>query len=113
MTRLRRALNAWGTPGFEAELKREIEALDAGQLPLQEGLSGTSCVAEVPHRAMILGVAEQGGSILARAGIFYSGILAGCSCADDPTPIEAQNEYCIVEISIDKQSGDARITLAS
>jgi len=111
MIQLTTALTAWGTQAFEETLKTEIERLGKELLPLQEGLSGTSCVSDEPHRAIILSTADQGDSIRVRAGIFYSGILSGCSCADDPTPIEAQNEYCQVDIVIRKQRGEASITL--
>lgn len=111
MIRLSRCLNAWGTPEFPDILKREIEQLDAGQLPLQQGLSATSYVADKPFSVMILGVSETAGVIHARAGIFYAGIIAGCSCADDPTPVEAQSEYCVVRIEIDRRTGETAVTL--
>lgn len=109
--RLTRALNAWGTPEFPGILKREIEQLDAGQLPLQQGLSATSYVADKPFSVMILGVSETASVIHVRVGIFYAGIIAGCSCADDPTPVEAQSEYCVVRFEIDRRTGEATVTL--
>jgi hypothetical protein len=111
MIRLTRALNAWGTPEFPDMLKREIEQLDAGQLPLQQGLSTTSHVADKPFSVMILGTAESAGVIHARVGIFYAGIIAGCSCADDPTPVEAQSEYCVVQFEIDRRTGETAVAL--
>ncbi|MEZ5541890.1 MAG: hypothetical protein R3F42_07590 [Pseudomonadota bacterium] len=51
--------------------------------------------------------------IHARAGLFYTGIIAGCSCADDPTPVEEQAEYCVVDITIDRLTGAATIRLAA
>ena len=49
MTRLPKSLGAWGTPGFGDILKQEIEQLDAGLLPLQQGLSLSSYVTERPY----------------------------------------------------------------
>jgi hypothetical protein len=43
--------------------------------------------------------------------VFFSGILSGCSCADDPTPVEAQAEYCELAIAIDTASGEADVTV--
>lgn len=60
---------------------------------------------------MINAVSEEAGFIRARAGIFYTGVIAGCSCADDPTPVDEQNEYCDVRVDIDKQTGEATIAL--
>jgi hypothetical protein len=61
--------------------------------------------------AMIINASEQDGFIRARVGIFYSGILAGCSCADDPTPVEPQPEYCEVQVDIDRKTAEATIAL--
>jgi hypothetical protein len=106
-----RARNAWGTPDFPAVVKREIEALDPGELPLQQGLSTTSYVTGARHTAMIIATQEAADHIRVRAGIFYAGVVAGCSCADDPTPVEAQHEYCEILIEIDQRTAKTIITL--
>lgn len=113
MIQLSKALNAWGTPDFEDVLKREIEQLDAGQLPLQQGLSTSSYALDNSLSAMIISVSEQAGVIYAKAGIFYSGIIAGCSCADDPTPVDENSEYCEVQFNIDKVTADTTVTLVT
>jgi hypothetical protein len=105
------SLNAWNTPDFKTVLKREIEQLDHDQLPLQQGLSLSSHVLDEPFTARVIAVTDTAEAILVTAGIFYSGIIAGCSCADDPTPIEAQNEYCEVQIAIDKTTAGATFRL--
>lgn len=110
MIRLTKALNAWGTPEFEGTLKQEIEQLDAAQLPLQQGLTTGNYVLD-GHKAMIIGASEDADVIRVKAGIFYSGIIAGCACADDPTPVNEESEYCVVQLDIDKQTGEAAITL--
>ena len=112
MIRLPSALNAWGTPGFRDVLKQEIEQLDAGLLPLQQGLSRSSYVTERPFQAMLLGIDEVVGSIHVRAGIFYTGVIAGCSCADDPTPVDELNEYCEVLLIIDRQTAATTVSLS-
>jgi hypothetical protein len=111
MIRLPHSLNAWGTPGFNDVLKREIEQLDAAALPLQQGLARSSHVTDRPFQAMIIGVHEAAGLIRVKAGIFYTGIIAGCSCADDPTPIDELTEYCVVQLDIDRTTADATVTL--
>ena len=110
MPRLPMALAAWNTPDFEGALKREIEATGAGWLPLQQGLSSSSYALDDNISAMIIGVSDEPGCIRARVGIFYSGIIAGCSCADDPTPVEAQAEYCEVRLAIDKATAQTAVT---
>jgi hypothetical protein len=111
MIRLPNALNAWGTPEFREVLKQEIEQLDAAHLPLQQGLSGSSHVTARPFQAMILSVREEPTLILVRLGVFYTGTVAGCNCADDPSPIDEQNEYCVVQLGIDRLTADATVTL--
>ncbi|TCJ14968.1 hypothetical protein EZJ19_08800 [Parasulfuritortus cantonensis] len=110
--RLAGAAEAWGTADFKAVLKREVEGLDPARLPLQQGLSTCSHALDEPVTALVIGAAEVGGRIQARVGVFYSGIIAGCSCADDPTPFEPQNEYCEMLFEIDPASGAAVIALA-
>lgn len=111
MIRLTRALNAWGTPDFEGILKDEIAQMDVEQLPLQQGLSTGSQVIDGNRQAMIIGVSETVGVIRVKAGIFYSGILGGCSCADDPTPVNEENEYCVVQLDINKQTAETTVAL--
>jgi hypothetical protein len=109
MIRLTCALNAWGTPEFGDVLKREIEQLNADALPLQQGLSAGNYVADRKHSAMILGATEDDRCIHARAGIFYTGILTGCACADDPTPENELVEYCEIGLDLDKTTGETAI----
>lgn len=111
MIRLPHSLKAWGTPGFKDVLKHEIEQLEAAALPLQQGLARSSHVTDRPFQAMIIGVQEETGLLRVKAGIFYTGIIAGCSCADDPTPIDEQTEYCVVEFDIDRATAEASVTL--
>lgn len=104
-------LDAWGTPGFRDALKREIECMDADQWPLQAGL-GTGSYADAEGlRAMILGVDEGEAVIRVRAGLFYYGVIVGCNCADDPTPVDRHSEYCEVQLDIDKATGWAQVSL--
>jgi hypothetical protein len=113
MMRFVKSMQAWGTPGFSDVLKAEIEQLDVSQLPLQQGMSSSSYALEQPVNAMILGAAEQGDTLRVRVGIFYKGMVAGCSCADDPTPVDANDEYCEVQFEIDKLTGAATAVLVS
>jgi len=111
MIRLTKALNAWGTPEFEGALKQEIEQLDAAQLPLQQGLTTGSYALDGRHKAMVIGVSDEAGFIRVKAGIFYSGIIAGGACADEPTPVNEESEYCVVQLDIDKHTAETTIAL--
>lgn len=111
MIRLTKTLNAWETPEFEDVLKQEIEQMEAGQLPLQQGLSTGSYALDSKRLAIVIGVSEEAGFIRVKAGIFYASVIAGCSCADDPTPVNEENEYCVVQLDIDKLTAETIVTL--
>jgi len=111
MIQLRESLKAWSTPAFESILKEELEALDMGALPLQQGLAHSSYALEDKFQVMIISVSEDSDMIRAKTGIFYSGLIPGCSCADDPTPVSEYSEYCEVSFVINKITADTTVTL--
>jgi len=111
MLELKRTLAAWQTPEFKTVVKDEIEHLDAGFLPLQQGLSQSSVALADKLRTMILAVVEEPGCLRVKAGLFYTGIITGCSCADDPTPLNEIDEYCVVRFDIDRNTAAATVTL--
>ncbi len=111
MIQLPNTLKAWGSPEFSDVLKQEIEQLDARHLPLQQGLSISSQVTERPFQAMIISVTEEDRWTQVKAGIFYTGVIAGCNCADDPSPVDEQNEYCVVRLDIDRLTAETTVTL--
>ena len=113
MIQLPDTLSAWNTADFRQILKRELESLGPAGLPLQQGLSRSSYALDEPVTVVVMGADEEAEAIRARVGVFYSGVIAGCSCADDPTPVEAENEYCELEIVIDKNTAAASIGLAA
>jgi len=113
LIRLDKTLRAWGTPDFEAILKQEIAQLGSDLLPLQQGLSTGNYVTDSPITVAINRISEMENIIRVKAGIFYQGVIGGCSCADDPTPTGETNEYCEVQLDIDKTTSVATITLDS
>jgi len=108
---LKKSLNAWGSSEFNKALKSEIELLDINHLPLQQGLSHSSVALDDELEAVILEKSATADKIFVIAGIFYFGIIAGCNCSDDPSPVDRLNEYCEVRITIDKHTGVADIQL--
>ncbi|MBI3772874.1 MAG: hypothetical protein HY272_09270 [Gammaproteobacteria bacterium] len=111
MIRLPESRNAWSTPEFNSVLTREVEALPVDQLPLQQGLSVSSYVVDDKPSVRIISVADTADVIRAKIGVFYRGMIAGCNCADDPTPMEALNEYCELWLVLNKRSGEAVVSL--
>jgi hypothetical protein len=113
MIRFPKTIAAWQTPDFDAVLKDEIENLDFRHLPLQRGLSRSSHAMGDKLGAMIISVVDEPARLRVKAGLFYTGIIAGCSCADDPTPVDEVSEYCEVCIEIDRDTTEATVTLLS
>lgn len=113
MIRLPGALAAWDSPAFAAALCAELARLDGAELPLQQGLEHGSVALAGGHSARLIAAHAEPAVIRARVGIFFRSMVAGCSCADDPTPIDALNEYCEVDVEIDRRSAVARIRLRS
>lgn len=111
MIKLTKSLGAWGTPAFNDVLKKEIECLDAQYLPLQQGLSHSSYATDTDFSVMIINTREENDFLHVKAGIFFSGVIAGCSCADDPTPVPEQSEYCEILVDIKKTSAETCISL--
>lgn len=113
MFQLPKSLHAFGDPGFEKTLKTEIEQLDAKLLPLQQGLSAGGYALYDAFNVMIIGVSEHSKHLHVKAGVFYHGVISGCSCADDPSPTDVTTEYCEVLFEVDRVTGEATVTLAS
>ncbi|HKI59571.1 MAG TPA: hypothetical protein VKA23_00935 [Mariprofundaceae bacterium] len=112
MVRLVQSLAAWGTPEFKTVLKQEIEAFDIAQLPLVAAMTGGSVPLEGSVEAVIRNVSEDDLCIHVRAGIFFKSIIAGCACANDPTPENENNEYCDIELMIDKETAESDIVMS-
>lgn len=111
MLRLSDSLTAWEQTDFAERFCAEVTRLNPAQLPLQQGLAQSSCVADAPFQVMLLSSTESGHELHIRTGIAYSGSIAGCSCADDPSPPALQPEYCELAFTIDRHTAEARVAL--
>lgn len=112
MMHIDKAIKAWGTPEFSRILKQELIDQSA-YLPLQEGLSTCNYVSDAPITPIIHSISELKDLIRVKAGIFYQGIIGGCSCSDDPTPTSEINEYCDIQLDIDKKDASVVVTLVN
>lgn len=111
MLQLVNTLNAWGRPDFESVLKSEIQSIDRNALPLQQGLTQSSQVSNSKINVVVLNTDEDKNLITVKTGIFYSGIIAGSCCADDPTPVDELTEYCEILFKIDRNTAATEVTL--
>lgn len=109
---LDKSLAAWGTPEFSSIAKQEI-AQHAAQLDLQQGLTLGNYVLDAPITVIIHGCTELEKVVRIHAGIFFLSVIAGCSCSDDPTPINELSEYVEIQLVIDKASSATQVVWLS
>lgn len=109
--KLSKTLNAWHTDKFTGTFQKEITNLAIMEQILQQGLSHTSYAKADNLEIIILNKQEKPKFIEIKTGIFYYGVIAGCSCNDDPTPVDEITEYCEIKFKINKLNAEAEIAL--
>lgn len=87
--------------------------MNADLLPLQQGLSNSNYALGDKLSVTVLNIDHNDSHITVKAGIFYAGIIAGCSCADDPGPIDEINEYCEMSFRINRKNAETAVSLLS
>jgi len=107
---LPKSIKAWKTPAFKEVAREEIGQLDPKLFPLQQCLTQGSYANEENISIVILNVNESADAIHLKAGIFYTSVLAGCNCADDPSPVDELTEYCEIELAIDIKTSRTTIS---
>ena len=108
MIRLQASRQSLRDGSFERALKRELENLPTGTLPLEQATSRGGRVDDHDISVTVISAKDTGEAIQARVGIFFTEIVGGCGCGDDPIP---ENTYCEMRVSIDKHSSAARFEL--
>jgi len=112
-----KSLQAWNNrtkqnlADFKVIFIHEVEELDGDILPLQAALQQSNYAMLDDFKVMIISIQETDNYLEIKTGLFYSGLIAGCSCADDPTPMNSQAEFCECLFKIDKESAQVDIQL--
>lgn len=106
---LPRSSAAINSEDFAATLQSELLHLPTHRLPLENGLTMGSHV-EAVQQVMLLGKNLTAQGYRVKIGVFFTSILAGCNCADDPTPQDTHNEYLEIELLLDPASTRATLT---
>lgn len=101
---LQNVMDSWGTTVFENCLIDEIMALKTGVLPLQQCLRQGDMAAEQANKVSVLSCDETDESIRVKLAVFFTEIISGCSCGDEPAMLDGYGEVVLI---IDKQSSDA------
>jgi hypothetical protein len=107
--RLPRALAAFGTPGFAATLKQELLALDPALLPLDQATCQGGLADTENLDLTVLAAGPENGRLVARIGVFFTEVVGGCSCGDEPLCATAYGQFRVV---IDRRDASVRFSLA-
>ena len=94
---------------LQAAFKQAAQFLDAEQLNLQQVVSQGSMALNEDIEVMLLATEQNDQQLIIKAGIFYRSLIAGCNCADDPSPVDTLQEYCEARFIIDRQDGSYAI----
>ena len=108
MVKLPESLQQWQSASFDKTLKKELEALPAGTLPLADALTRCGSVDDSNISAIVISSSGLDGRIQSRVSIFFTEIVAGCVCGEDPVP---ENAHCEMLVSIDTGTGEADFQL--
>ena len=100
-------LNCPDEATFAARLKTAITQLPPGSLPLQQATTQGGLVDDSQITVTVLGSEREGDEIVARVGVFFEEVVGGCNCHDDPVSV---NGYCMLQVRIDANTGEARFT---
>jgi len=104
MPTLPHSLQQWQSGAFENTLKSELENAKSFSLPLEKATSQGGYIDDSDISVTVIRHKARGNSIQAKVGIFFTEIIVGCSCGDDPLPV---NAYCEMLISIDRNTAEA------
>ena len=97
-------LAAWPKAHFAATLEEELLRADpVVRLRLDRLLHHGTHVVGTP-RFIVLGSEADAAGVQVRLGVFLRSVLAGCACADDPTPMDTMDEYGELVLRIDRAS---------
>lgn len=88
------------------DLKAALRALAAGTLPLAAGRSQGGAIDDRDTTFSLLRLEESGNLTVARVGVFFTEVVGGCNCSEDPVE---HNAYCVLEVRIDRTTGIAEI----
>ena len=108
MVELVEAMHAWPSARFAATLKQQLQALQPGALPLGQATTQGGYVDDSDISVTVLRTTDNGQSVAADVGVFFTEVVGGCNCHDDPLAV---NAYCELRVTIDKLTAATTFTL--
>ncbi len=91
-------------------LVRALERLPHGTLPLHEACTQGGVVADSGLSFSVLRHAASESHVTLRLGVFFSEVVGGCNCHDDPV---ATHNYALFGLRIARSDGAAEFRLLS
>jgi hypothetical protein len=101
--RLTNSLRDWPSPAFVATLRAELEALGPGILPLHLGVTEGGMVDDSNLQVTVIRSSDDDEAVHVLIGAFFTEIVGGCSCGDEPQPKPA---YCEMQLHIDRRTAE-------
>ena len=99
-------LSACDEKSLAQTIARALEALPPGELPLQACCSQGGWVDDSQLAVSVLELRPDTHCVVARVGVFFTELVGGCNCHDDPAQV---NAYGVFEIRIERIGGLAWI----
>jgi hypothetical protein len=103
MSVFEKTIASFNSEDFSKEFKAAVLSLGVSELNLQQAVQLGSVALPENLEVMLLNSCMQDHTLVVRSGIFFRSIIAGCNCADDPTPPNSLQEYAEVSFQIDSR----------
>lgn len=87
-----------------ARLQQLLIALPSGSLPLQHGCLQGGLIDDSDLSLSMLSSSFDGDLVVVRVGVFFTEVVGGCNCHDDPVNNHA---YAVIEVLLDGQQKTA------
>ncbi|MDZ7804096.1 hypothetical protein [Thiohalophilus sp.] len=108
MLKLLHTIEQQDTDTLIRTLKRELESGVGANLPLDQGTSEGGYSDASGLQVTVLGIDQDAQVLHARIGVFFTEVVANCSCGDEPVHKPA---YCEMMLVIDRLTGAATATV--
>lgn len=105
MVILNTSVEAWGTDGFSAALKAELEGLRSDVLPIAHVVEEGNRLDDSDLGVIVNEVADDAQHIHAKVGVFFAQFLECVTCGGGSGVRD--EAYCELRVTIDKSSGQA------
>jgi len=101
-------MHYWETDDFPDALLRDLQGLQPDALLLHKVGDWGGPRDSDSFTITILKITDDRQQVHVRVSVFFTEIIAGCSCGDEPTPI---NGYCELLMSINKSTAETHIEI--